>query len=454
MVSSTTPVVHSLLPARTQDHPTAAEYRGQRGGGAARLHGVDGQRWGGIQGNLAADEATVEIPLPVRLAPRYDEPTERLLFRRHHRLAKPVRRLFLLAMVACLVIAGWSVLTSLTAPGTDTTAARIAEWARDHGMGDLVTYLEKQQYEQNLPKVGGAPAGGIPRPAGAEPAKTPGGLPAPAALPPLAGATALPGEGQWQTVVTTAHGQPAVRVTSVRPDATHTSYLAGVLWIDPTFVRGQLRPGTIDPGGAWQASTSLTATEQKTVAAAFNAGFRLTRGASHGGYYSEGRTAVPLQDGAASLVLHTNGTATVGSWNNEVHLGPDVASVRQNLVMLVDNGKVNPTCANGGQAQWGFTIGQAAYIDRSAFGITATGAEVYVGGSALSVCTLGRILQDAGVVRGMELDINPEWITGVYFHTRPAGPPTGFRLYPSQNPAPTHYLSPSSRDWYAWFLRG
>src|SRR5882757_4255360 len=64
MVSSTTPVVHSPLPARTQDHPTAAGYRGQRGGGAARLHGVDGQRWGGIQGNLAADEATVEIPLP------------------------------------------------------------------------------------------------------------------------------------------------------------------------------------------------------------------------------------------------------------------------------------------------------------------------------------------------------------------------------------------------------
>ncbi|HEY3611290.1 MAG TPA: hypothetical protein VGL06_27610 [Pseudonocardiaceae bacterium] len=401
---------------------------------------MNGQRW---HGDLVADEATARLPMPVRIAP----------VRRHHPFARPVRRLFLLALAACLVIACVSVVGYLTAPGTDPTAARVAEWARDHGMGDLVTYLEKQQYEQNQPKVGGAPVGGIPHPAGAVPTvpKPVGGLPAPAALPPLAGARALPGEGQWQTVVTTPQGQPAVRVASVRPDTTHTSYLAGVLWLDPTFVRGQLRPGTNDPGGTWQAATSLTAAEQQTVAAAFNAGFRLPRDASHGGYYSEGRTAVPLQNGAASLVLHTNGTATVGSWNGEVSLTPDVASVRQNLAMLVDNGAVNPTCATGSQAQWGFTIGAAAYIDRSAFGVTATGAEVYVGGSALSVCTLGRILQDAGVVRGMELDINPDWITGVYFHTNPIA---GFHLYPTQHPATTHYLSPSSRDWYAWFLRG
>ncbi|HYS37716.1 MAG TPA: hypothetical protein VEO01_19035, partial [Pseudonocardiaceae bacterium] len=360
-----------------------------------------------------SDDPTVEIAGLTELVERpadIDPPDDgdrraaghRAPRRPQHRFAKPVRRAFLLALALCLILTGWNIIGYLTAPGTDTTAARIAEWGRDHGMGDLVTFLEKQQYQQNQPKVGGAPAGGIPQAAGAVPGviKPVGGLPAPAALPPLAGAKALPGEGQWQTVVTTSKGQPAVRVTSVRPDTTHTSYLAGVMWIDPTFVRGQLRPGTNDPGGTWQAATSLTIAEQQNVAAAFNAGFRLPRNASHGGYYSEGRTAVPLQDGAASLVLHTNGTATVGAWNSEVRMAGDVASVRQNLVMLVDNGKVSSSCATGGQAQWGATIGQAAYIDRSAFGVTATGAEVYVGGSALSVCTLGRILQDAGVVRG------------------------------------------------------
>lgn len=276
-------------------------------------------------------------------------------------------------------------------------------------------------------------------------------LPAPTAIPPLAGGTPLAGEGQWQTVVT-VKGSPAVRVAALRPDDQHTSYVAGVMWIDPTLVRGQLQPGYRDPGGSWQAATSITPALQGSVAAAFNAGFRLN-GASNGGYYSEGRTAVPLVNNAASLVLRTDGTATVGSWNTEVRMGPDVASVRQNLVMLVDNGTVNATCATGGTSEWGATIGQAAFIDRSGFGVTADGAEIYVGGPSLSVCTLGEILRAAGAVRGMELDINPAWVSGTYFHDTPTGAPQGFRLYPSQQVPPQHYLSPSSRDWYGWYAR-
>ncbi|HEY3606509.1 MAG TPA: hypothetical protein VGL06_03375 [Pseudonocardiaceae bacterium] len=296
-------------------------------------------------------------------------------------------------------------------------------------------------------KPAGAPAkpvGGTSTPPA--PASTPArpdnvtGLPAPTALAPLSGGPAVP----WLTAVV-SHNQPAVRFASLGS--------AGVLWIDPTFVRGQLRPGVGEPSGPWQAATWLSPFEQQVVAVAFNAGFRLPRDASRGGYYSEGRTAVPLRDNAASLVLHTDGTAGVGSWNNEVGMTADVASVRQNLVMLVDGGTVNPTCATGGLAEWGATLGGAAYIDRSGFGVTATGAEVYVGGSALSVCALGRILQEAGVVRGMELDINPMWITGVYYRIQPGAQPLGFRIYPAQRPSPSHYLSPSSRDWYAWFLR-
>jgi hypothetical protein len=317
----------------------------------------------------------------------------------------------------------------------------------------VVTWLERQQYQHNPPRIGGEPTGGIPVAAGAEsaPGQSHGAdLPAPAPIGALAPG-ALPGEGRWQTVVT-VRGRPAVRVTSLRPDAQHTSYVASAMWLDPTLVRGQLHPGTRDPGGSWQAPTSLTPTLRRTVVAAFNSGFRLN-GDSHGGYYSEGRTVSPLVDNAASLVLHRNGIATVGTWNHEVRMSLDVTSVRQNLVLLVDNGTVNPTCQSGGQAEWGNTVGQAAYIDRSGFGVTASGAEVYVGGPALSVCTLGRILRAAGVVRGMELDINPTWVTGVYFHDTPAGP-QGFRLFPTERADPAHYLSPSSRDWYGWYARG
>ncbi len=361
-------------------------------------------------------------------------------------------RIVALPAVLILVGSGYVAVDALSAPGADPAAAKLAEWGRDHGLGPVVTWLEQQQYQNDQPALGGTPAGGIPAAAGVEPARAPSTMLPPTPLPPLPGQTQLPGEGTWQTVLTVT-GRPAVQVTAVRPDTQHTSFVIGVLRMDPTLIRGQLHPGTRDPGGAWHTPSVITASAQHGLAVAFNGGFRLTD-PSHPGYYSEGRIAAHLNDGQASLVLHTDGTADVGTWNQEARMSPAVASVRQNLQMLVDHGQVNPVCATGGTQQWGSTIGQAAFIHRSGFGVTARGVEVYVGGPALSVCTLGDILQAAGVVRGMELDINPNWVTGTYFHPRRSGPPQGYTLFPDERVSPQHYLAAaSSRDFYTWTTR-
>ena len=123
-------------------------------------------------------------------------------------------------------------------------------------------------------------------------------------------------------MVSTPHGD-AVRVAAVRPDAAHTSFVAGVMWMDPGLVRAVLHPGTEDPGvegtggegagGRRSTPPSIDPTEQRTAVAAFSAGFRL-QGDSHGGWYSEGRTARPLVPGAASLVIRRDGSVDVGSW--------------------------------------------------------------------------------------------------------------------------------------------
>ena len=365
------------------------------------------------------------------------------------------RRAMLMLLVAMLMMIACSVAYALITPGSDSVAARLAEWGRDNGFDATITWLEKQTYRP--PPTGGEPAGGIGKPAGeidppSRARRVPlAGLAAPHAMAPLTGSRALPGEGVWHPVSTVA-GHPAVWTAQMRPDPAHTSFLAGMMWIDPTLVRGQLQPGSKDPGGKWPAKDHITPELQTKVVAVFNAGFRLN-GASEGGYYSDGRTVVPLRDGAASLVLDKDGTARVGAWNHGVRMEPKVASVRQNLVLLVDKSKVNPTCATGGTAEWGSTIGQAAYIHRSGFGVTADGAEVYVGGPALSVCSLGNLLKAAGVVEGMELDINPNWVSGAYFHLNPHGTPRGFRLFPAEQVSPAHYFTPSSRDWYGWYAR-
>src|ERR1043166_2037455 len=66
-----------------------------------------------------------------------------------------VRRI-LLSLVAVFVLLGaWSIGGALLRPGTDPASARLAEWARDHGLGPAVSWLENQQYQQHPPQVGG-----------------------------------------------------------------------------------------------------------------------------------------------------------------------------------------------------------------------------------------------------------------------------------------------------------
>lgn len=366
-------------------------------------------------------------------------------------------------LVAVLVVAcvgtGSVMIDALRVPGSDSAAAKLAEWGRDHGLGSAVTWLEALGYAHDKPVVGGSPPGGIPTPEGIVPGPSAqggsspsSGEPAVPPIAPLAGGRPLPGEGQWNPVVVSA-GRAAVQVASLRPDDQHTSFVAGVMRIDPALVRGVLHPGTRDPGaGSWRAAPQLAGADLEDIAAVFNGGFRLND-PSHNGYYSEGRTVKPLVGGKASLVLFRDGHADVGAWEREVRMTPEVASVRQNLLPLVDDAQLNPTCATGGPREWGSTVGQAAFIHRSGFGVTASGMEIYVGGPSLSVCTLGKILIASGVVRGMELDINPNWVSGAYFHDHPGAPPSGFRLFPSEQVSAGHYMVASSRDWYSWSLR-
>lgn len=44
-------------------------------------------------------------------------------------------------------------------------------------------------------------------------------------------------------------------------------------------------------------------------------------------------------------------------------------------------------------------------------------------------------------------------LNGAYFHPAPAGSPKAFRLFPDEKVSADHYLSLSSRDWYAFYAR-
>jgi len=303
------------------------------------------------------------------------------------------------------------------------------------------------------PKVVARPAGDVthvtpPRPGSSHPAgpTRSGYLPPPDPIRPQT-QPALPGEGSWQTQVS-VRGQTAIRAAFLRPDGQFTGNRVGVAWLNQNLVTMVLHPGDTTPGGSgWPESTQVPGSQRNRLLATFNSGFLMP--VARGGYWQGGATAVPLVRGAASMVFSRDGHLDVVRWNRATP-GRDVAAVRQNLSLLVDHGRITPEVNN---ASWGATLGGGTYVWRSGVGVGKDGALVFAVGPSLSARTLANVLRDAGAVRAMELDINPEW-TNFITYTHPGnGVAVPHMLTKDEQPNPYRYLQPSSRDFVAVLTR-
>ena len=375
----------------------------------------------------------------------------RLLHRRAVRAG-----LALIAVLCCW--AAFSVGQAMTAPGGGSASSKLAEWARDHYLGPVVTFGEWLTYSP--PKVGGKPGFSLAAPpsslatakASTTRSRTHGFQPIiPARLSSPAGAP-LPGEGTWR-VLERVNGQPAMFGTYLRPDRVHTSYVAGIVSLDQRLVRFQLRPGAEDPGpGNWKAEPYLPAGTRTGLLATFNGGFKLNT--AGGGFYLNGTTRGTLTNGAASVVYYRNGTIKIGAWGSEVRMTPDVAGVRQNLRLIVDHGRVPSSVNQDVLGSWGATLGGGYYVWRSGLGVTRDGRVIFVYGPALDVRTLAGLLQRAGAVEALQLDINPFWMSFEYYqaHGDPADP-RPVNLLPTQQQSAYRYYSVYSRDFTVVYAR-
>jgi hypothetical protein len=325
-----------------------------------------------------------------------------------------IRRTIVLAVLSVLIVVCYYLVTlafALANPSYGTSlSARAAEWGRSHGLGAVVNWVEAEAYRLNPPKVGGAPSISSfgSGPTAVKVAKG-GHLPAPKDITSPA-LHPLPGEGVWHIAGReTPNGIPTMYEAFVRPDAVHTSYVVGIAWMDPTLLRAQLYSGSYIPGGGpYKYSAPISASASKTLVAAFNAGFRLQD--ANGGYYTDGKHVAPLVNNAASIVIYKDGTMTLGAWGTQVWMSNQVASVRQNLDLIVNDGKAVAGLAAQNSIKWGKTLGGSFNVWRSGLGVSKDGAIIYVGGPALSISDLANVLVRAGAVRGMQLDINTGWV--------------------------------------------
>lgn len=229
--------------------------------------------------------------------------------------------------------------------------------------------------------------------------------------------------------------------------------------MDTHLLSALLYSGSKSPGGGpYPYTAPVQPTQAASLVAAFNGGFLMD--SAGGGYFTDGRVVVPLVTGAASLVIYANGTVDVGAWGSDVSMTSGVIGVRQNLIPLVEQGEPTAQAASTDWLSWGNTCGATSCLHsvpsveqqwRSGVGVTGDGALVYVTGPLLTPLQLAQLLVHAGVVRGMELDINPYWTFLVTFNpTDPSGlaaPGNGTRLVAGTVQGPATIFDPAwARD--------
>jgi hypothetical protein len=225
-----------------------------------------------------------------------------------------------------------------------------------------------------------------------------------------------------------------------------------LLSFDQRLLDLTLHSGTVDAGArGWRHGPVIAGSERRHVLAAFNGGFKFSTDA--GGFMSYGRVATPLRDGLGSIVTYTDGYTDIGSWHRGLpSAGRAVASVRQNLTLLIDHGRpaANVDCLQC----WGATLGGISNPARSALGITGDGHLIWAGGEHVTVAQLADLLLGARVVRAVELDINPEWVAAyLYGHRGGHGRLVPVPITPGQPGTPGQFLAPYSRDFFTVLTR-
>jgi hypothetical protein len=187
------------------------------------------------------------------------------------------------------------------------------------------------------------------------------------------------------------------------------------------------------------------------LVATFNSGWKMSD--AHGGFYLGGQTTGKLLDGQASLVIDDSGVITVGRWARDVTMTPHVVAVRQNLALIVDNRRpVDGLTFNRGH-RWGSFENQSQYTWRSGVGVDGAGDLIYVSGDNLTLHSLAAALADAGVMRGMELDIHSALVSFASWAPSLDGHVVPTKLLPGMDRPADRYLAADQRDFFYLTLK-
>ncbi len=314
----------------------------------------------------------------------------------------------------------------------DTSSQRMATWGRNHGLGPVIDRLETWVYAtppskepaQDLslaPVVTMAPttttttttqsstlpSSTLPTAETLPPTTVP---PDPTPQPPVALtppiSPALMGEGVWVPIAQAA-GHDTMWATSIRPLGDVGGVVASMVVIDQTDLRSGMFNGSEEPGGSWVRGNRVPGELQPALLATMNGGFRLEH--IKGGYMTEGRVVKPLRNGDATVAIARDGTLSIGALGADIVDDGTWASLRQNLILIVDGGvsQVQRGLAEG--VWWGADFGREVYVARSAICELPDGRIAYLMVAKVNADQLAQALINVGCMQAIQMDINGGW---------------------------------------------
>jgi hypothetical protein len=141
-------------------------------------------------------------------------------------------------------------------------------------------------------------------------------------------------------------------ITSLRPEAVHTSVMDAGVWFDPTVLSMRQYPGLKLPGAPWDRPPKVEVARQRNLIAAFSGGFRLRD--SNGGMILGHQTLKAMRVGVRPS-RSTTGNADIGGWGTDINNSLTLDSARQSLDLIVINGHPAPDLATDANRKRGFT---------------------------------------------------------------------------------------------------
>lgn len=371
-------------------------------------------------------------------------------------LWRRARRILLAACVFCLVVAAICWLPAVTGSRNLSISIASVEWLRSHGGNPIVTQIENWYYTLNEPEKGGPALTSLPQVGVGAAAAGSGGESAgaekvvyrPADVKPLIHPV-LKGEGVWEKAGAKVGPEPPALLTTFRSDPEYPQFVAGVAWLDQKRTELAYVPGLAEPPEPLEdrGSGEVPAGMRKRLVATFNGGFPLET--SNAGLIYRGKVKETMVDGIATVVGYRGGGYDIVRWNHGTSVPKNVWFAKQNLPPIIYEGKLNPNLSDG--PEWGETVNNAVRVWRSGLGIDAHGNLMYAAANYQTVESLAKVLQRAGAVRALELDINEDWTSFISYRRPGAREPSN--LLPEMFRSPERYLVPDERDFFAVYLK-